>query len=118
MAMFSPTRTLIFPDVPTVTPSLSIRRQYSMMRSRSFCMSMGVSVPAQRYRRDDRTWPCGEHALSDSDTSARAWTSAVRTYRSHPALAPWPKGDRTLVLHIRLTEVEFRPLVWLQECAQ
>jgi len=25
---------------------------------------------------------------------------------------------RTHVLHIRLTEVEFRPLIWLQECAQ
>src|SRR5665647_3799734 len=44
MAMWSPTRTLTLPDVPTVSPSLSIRRQYSMIRSRAFCMSMGISV--------------------------------------------------------------------------
>ena len=43
MAMFSPARMLTLPDVPAVNPSVSVRRQYSMISSRSFYMSIGIS---------------------------------------------------------------------------
>src|SRR5664280_3639837 len=65
MAIFSPTRTLTLPDVPIVNPSLSIRRQYSMISSRCFCMSIGVSVPGLT-----RACP-----YPDADTGARACAS-------------------------------------------